>query len=111
MYGVLIFFHLLVSVILVLVVLVQQPQKGGMAAIMGGGGENVFGGGGAAPFMAKLTTGVAVAFMLTSLGLVIAGSRLTRTTQVPQPTPAQQSVPTEPLPAEPAQNQPSPLGR
>ena len=33
-----------------------------------GGGESVFGGGGAAPFMAKLTGGVAVAFMMTSLG-------------------------------------------
>jgi protein translocase SecG subunit len=59
MYGILIFFHLLVSVVLVLVVLVQQPQKGGMASIMGGSGDSMFGGGGAAPFMAKLTTGVA----------------------------------------------------
>jgi preprotein translocase subunit SecG len=76
-----------------------------------GGGETVFGGGGAAPFMAKLTTGVAVAFMLTSLGLVIAGSRLGRTAQAPQPTPAQQPLPTQPLPTEPAPNQPSPLGK
>jgi len=103
MYGVLIFFHLLVSAVLVLVVLVQQPQKGGMASIMGGG-ESVFGGGGAAPFMAKVTTGLAVAFMLTSLGLVLVGARLTRTTQVPRPTPAQ-STPTQPV-----QPEPGPLG-
>ncbi len=104
MYGILIFFHLLVSVILVLVVLVQQPQKGGMASIMGGSGDNMFGGGGAAPFMAKLTTGLAVAFMITSLGLVLAGARLGRTPQAPRPTPAQQS------PMQPALPQPSPLG-
>ena len=103
MYGILIFFHLLVSVILVLVVLVQQPQKGGMASIMGGSGDNMFGGG-AAPFMAKLTTGLAVAFMITSLGLVLAGARLGRTPQAPRPTPAQQS------PMQPALPQPSPLG-
>jgi len=60
MYGVLIFLHLLVAVVLVLVVLVQQPQKGGMASIIGGG-ETIFGGGGAAPFMARLTTGLAIA--------------------------------------------------
>jgi len=89
----------------VLVVLVQQPQKGGMASIMGGGGDSMFGGGGAAPFMAKLTTGLAVAFMLTSLGLVLAGARLGRTTApAPRPTPAQ------PTPAQPAPTQPGPLG-
>ena len=103
MYGVLIFVHLLVSVVLVLVVLMQQPQKGGMASIMGGG-ETMFGGGGAAPFMAKLTTGLAVAFMLTSLGLVLIGARLGRTTQAPRPTPAQ------PTPVQPAPTQPGPLG-
>jgi len=103
MYGILIFFHLLVSVVLVLVELVQQPQKGGMASIMGGG-ESVFGGGGAAPFMAKLTTGVAVAFMLTSLGLVLAGARLGRASQPPPSAPAQ------PAPAQPVPSQPGPLG-
>jgi preprotein translocase subunit SecG len=105
MYGILIFFHLLVSAVLVLVVLVQQPQKGGMASIMGGGGDSMFGGGGAAPFMAKLTTGLAVAFMLTSLGLVVIGSRLGRSIQTPRPTPAQPATPTQP-----AQSQPGPLG-
>ncbi|MBM3314936.1 preprotein translocase subunit SecG [candidate division WOR-3 bacterium] len=70
MYGVLIFLHVLVSALLVVVVLIQQPQKGGLGTLLGGG-ESVFGGGGAAPFMAKLTSALAVAFMLTSLGLVL----------------------------------------
>jgi preprotein translocase subunit SecG len=104
MYGILIFFHLLVSVVLVLVVLVQQPQKGGMASIMGGSGDSMFGGSGAAPFMAKVTTVLAVAFMLTSLGLVLVGARLSRPAPTPRPTPAQ------PTPAQPAQPQPGPLG-
>ena len=103
MYGILIFFHLLISVVLVLVVLVQQPQKGGMASIMGGG-ESVFGGSGAAPFMAKVTTGLAIAFMVTSLGLVLVAARLTRSNSAPRPTPAQ------PMPAQPAQSEPGPLG-
>jgi preprotein translocase subunit SecG len=78
MYGVLIFLHLLVAILLVLVVLIQQPQKGGLGTILGGG-ESIFGGGGAAPFMAKITSALAVAFMLTSLGLVLVGARRVKT--------------------------------
>ncbi|MEO0085542.1 MAG: preprotein translocase subunit SecG [candidate division WOR-3 bacterium] len=77
MYGILIFLHLLVSVLLVLVVLVQQPQKGGLGTLLGGG-ESIFGGGGAAPFMTKITTALAVAFMLTSLGLVLLSAQRIR---------------------------------
>lgn len=69
MYYVLILLHVLVATLLVLVVLIQQPQKGGLGTILGG--ESVFGGGGAAPFMAKLTSALAIAFMLTSIGLVL----------------------------------------
>ncbi len=104
MYGILIFFHLLVSVILVLAVLVQQPQKGGMASIMGGSGDSMFGGSGAAPFMAKVTTGLAIAFMVTSLSLVLVSVRLGRTAAAPRPTPAQQQ------PAQPTQPGPAPIG-
>lgn len=74
MYAILIFLHLLVSILLVLVVLIQQPQKGGLGTIFGGG-ESIFGGGGAAPLIAKITTALAVAFMLTSLGLVLISAR------------------------------------
>ncbi|MGQ9707406.1 MAG: preprotein translocase subunit SecG [bacterium] len=81
MYAVLIFLHLLVSILLVLIVLIQQPQKGGLGTIFGGG-ESIFGGGGAAPFMAKITTALAVAFMLTSLGLVLLSARRTRSAPV-----------------------------
>lgn len=74
MYAVLIFLHLLVAILLVLIVLIQQPQKGGLGTIFGGG-ESIFGGSGAAPFMAKITSALAVAFMLTSLGLVLLSAR------------------------------------
>ena len=102
MYGVLIFLHLVVAVVLILAILVQQPQKGGMASIMGGA-ETVFGGGGAAPFMAKLTTGLAVAFMVTSLGLVVLSARQVRRPDAqPRPAPTQPVTPTAPaVPAPP----------
>jgi len=71
---------------------------------MGGSGDSMFGGSGAAPFMAKVTTALAVAFMVTSLSLVLVSARLARPASAPRPTPAQ------PTPAQPAQTQPGPLG-
>lgn len=70
MYGFILALHILVSIVLILVILFQQPAKGGMGTVFGGG-ESIFGGGGAAPFMTKLTTGVAIAFVVTSLALVL----------------------------------------
>jgi len=70
MYGTILALHILISVVLILVILFQQPAKGGMGTVFGGG-ESIFGGGGAAPFMTKLTTGVAIAFVVTSLALVL----------------------------------------
>jgi preprotein translocase subunit SecG len=70
MYGLILTLHILISIILILVVLFQQPQKGGMGTVFGGG-ETIFGGGGAAPFLTRLTTGVSIAFVVTSLTLVL----------------------------------------
>jgi len=100
----------MVTVLLVIVVLFQQPQKGGAANVFGGG-ETVFGGGGAAPFMTRLTTGLAILFMITSLTLVLLSAqrsrgptqRPTRQTQgnLPEtPTPTQtepMTTPTQPI--------------
>jgi len=77
MFGLVILLHVLVCVVLVVLVLFQQPQKGGAAGIFGGG-DTFFGGGGAAPFMARLTSGVAIMFMITSLALVLLSGRRAR---------------------------------
>lgn len=71
MYGVILFFHVLIAVILIIVVLMQQ-RGGGLSTVFGGGGaESVFGGGGVAPFMVKLTSILAAIFVITSLTLVL----------------------------------------
>jgi preprotein translocase subunit SecG len=100
MYGIFIMLHLLVTVLLVIVVLFQQPQKGGVANVFGGG-ESVFGGGGAAPFMARLTSGLAILFMITSLTLVLLSAQRSRG---PAQRPARQTQ--ENIPETPATTQP-----
>ena len=62
--------HVIVSVLLILVVLLQPGKSGDLGSIFGGGtSESVFGAAGAVPFLTKLTRGLAILFLLTSLSL------------------------------------------
>ncbi len=62
--------HVIVSVLLIIVVLLQPGKSGDLGSIFGGGtSESIFGSSGAVPFLTKLTRGLAVLFMLTSLSL------------------------------------------
>ncbi|MFH1033078.1 MAG: preprotein translocase subunit SecG [Pseudomonadota bacterium] len=63
--------HILACVALILVVLLQAGKGASMGAAFGGSSQTVFGSAGAATFLAKMTTVVALVFMLTSLGLAI----------------------------------------
>ena len=68
--------HVISCVILILVVLLQSGKAADLAGAFGGGGsQTAFGARGAQTFMAKATTGAAVIFMCTSLGLGILASR------------------------------------
>ncbi len=66
--------HVLVSIFMIGAILLQSGKGGGMGAAFGGGGA-VFGGRGAGGFLAKLTTGAAVIFFLTSLSLSMLSSQ------------------------------------
>ena len=62
--------HVVVALFMVLVVLVQGGNQGGIGAAFGGGNSSgVFGATGATSFLAKLTYGAAIIFMMTSLSL------------------------------------------
>ena len=97
MYGIVMFFHVLICILLIVVVLVQQTKGGGMGSVFGGGGgtDTLFGGKGATPFFVRLTTGLAVGFFVTSLTLVLLSRR-------PRPTSAvergMQEMPVQPGP-------------
>lgn len=62
--------HIIVSLLLILVVLLQPGKSGDLGSIFGGGtSESIFGSSGAVPFLVKVTRGLAILFMLTSLTL------------------------------------------
>ncbi|HCU24849.1 MAG TPA: preprotein translocase subunit SecG [Deltaproteobacteria bacterium] len=61
--------HYFVCVFLVIVILLQAGKGADMGAVFGGSSQTVFGSRGAATFLSKLTTGVAVVFLITSISL------------------------------------------
>ena len=76
----LIIFHILICLALVMIVLLQTGKGADMGAAFGGGSsQTLFGSTGASTFLTKSTTMIAVAFMLTSLGLAYISSSRTGT--------------------------------
>lgn len=62
--------HVLVCIGMLPVILLQSGKGGGVSAVFGGGGSTtVFGSRGASTFLTRMTTGCAVIFMCTSMGL------------------------------------------
>jgi preprotein translocase subunit SecG len=67
--------HVLACLVLILVVLLQAGKGANMGAAFGGSSQTVFGSTGAGTFLGKMTAGVAIIFMLTSLTLTYTASR------------------------------------
>lgn len=73
--------HILVCVVLIILVLLQAGREG-MGVIFGGGGNNsVFGSAGAGGVLVKLTSFLAVLFVVTSLGYNIMSSTKSSSTE------------------------------
>lgn len=67
--------HLISAVGLIVVVLLQSGKSAGLGGAITGGAEQMMGSEakGMDAFLSRLTTGLAVAFMLLSIGLVVYG--------------------------------------
>jgi preprotein translocase subunit SecG len=97
--------HLVVTLGLILIVLLQSGKGADIGAAFGGGSsQTVFGGRGAATFLSKLTSALAILFMLTSLGLTILASQRGTATVVGEETP-------RPAQSAPAPATPGPTGQ
>jgi preprotein translocase subunit SecG len=70
MSALLVTLHVLICVALVVIVLLQAGKGAEVGAVFGGG-QAMFGGEGPANFMNKLTSAVAIGFMITSLSLAL----------------------------------------
>jgi preprotein translocase subunit SecG len=98
--------HVLVSAILIGMVLLQKGKGADIGAAFGGASQTVFGPRGAQSFMAKLTTGAAIIFMFTSLGLALTTAKKSSVMES-VPTPPAQTAPAVPM-APPMQSAPAP---
>jgi preprotein translocase subunit SecG len=69
--------HILTCLAMLPIILLQAGKGGGVSAAFGGGGSgSVFGGSrGASTFLTKMTSGAAIIFMITSLGLAYMSTR------------------------------------
>jgi preprotein translocase subunit SecG len=100
--------HVMACLILIMVVLLQAGKGANMGAAFGGSSQTVFGSSGAGTFLGKMTAGVAIVFMLTSLILTYTaahrGSSLFDKSRTPV---TRQTEPIAPMPS--AANQPAPV--
>jgi preprotein translocase subunit SecG len=80
--------HVLVCIGLILVVLLQTGKGAEVGAVFGGSSATIFGSSGAGNFLSRLTTGMAIVFMMTSLTLgYFAGRKPSETIFDSRPSP------------------------
>lgn len=96
MITLLIIFHVLICVGLILGILLQAGKGADLGVAFGGSSQTIFGSTGAAPFLNKVTTGVAIAFMITSLTLAFLASRAPRSSIMEGKGKTQQEQPLKP---------------
>ncbi|NLF26051.1 MAG: preprotein translocase subunit SecG [Deltaproteobacteria bacterium] len=70
MFHFLLVLHAVLCLAMIGLVLLQQGKGAEAGAIMGGSGDSIFGPGGGGSFATRLTTGIAIGFMVTSILLV-----------------------------------------
>lgn len=88
--------HVIVSIGLILVVLLQTGKGAEVGAVFGGSSSTIFGSSGAGNFLTRLTTGMAIVFMMTSLTLGYLSGRRSSSTIFDSRTPSAPAAPAAP---------------
>jgi preprotein translocase subunit SecG len=94
MYTVILAIHIVICFLLILAVLIQSGKGSSLGSAFGGGAGDVFGPGAPVNIMNKVTTVIAIIFMLTSLTLAVLSTQKT-TSSIMQSNPAGQQAPAE----------------
>jgi preprotein translocase subunit SecG len=93
--------HILVCLFLILIVLLQTGKGADIGAAFGGGSsQTLFGSAGPGGFLTKITTGVAIVFMITSISLAYMYSHRTGASVVRETQPKKTAPPPPPIPVE-----------
>jgi preprotein translocase subunit SecG len=94
MINLLIALHVFVCILLILIVLLQSGKGAEMGVSLGGGAsQTLFGAAGPATLLTKVTTVVAVIFMITSLTLAyLSGHQADNTVMKHPPAPVEQTT-------------------
>ena len=105
MKPILVAIHIFVSVALIFIVLIQKGRGADMGAAFGGSSQALFGSSTATTLIHKVTTIIAVIFMLTSLGLTLytGRSHMNSIMEGVKPTEAPVAAKKTPAAATPAQ--------
>jgi preprotein translocase subunit SecG len=102
-YIALVVLHVFLSLGIIAIVLLQAGKGADIGSAFGGGGSQaVFGSMGTPTILGKITTAIAVLFMLTSFGLTILSSRPSSVVPATAPLPATAPAPAGTAPANPA---------
>ncbi len=97
MHTFLVIVHVFACISMILVVLLQSGKGADMGAAFGGSSQTIFGSSGPGTFLGKMTTGIAVVFMLTSLFLAYSAFQKTGSTLEDTSIPvAEQTIPVDP---------------
>ena len=98
--------HILACLFLIAVVLLQSGKGAEIGAAFGGSSQTLFGSRGSASFLSKMTTVVAVVFMITSLTLAVVTSKGSSVIKKVPQTGEGQTLPATPGPLQGVQPQP-----
>src|SRR5512139_3910968 len=97
----LVIIHVIVCVALIMIVLLQTGKGADIGAAFGGGSsQTLFGSAGPGGFLTKITTGVAIIFMVTSIGLAYMYSHRTGTSTIKETQPRRTAPAPPPTPVE-----------